>query len=167
MSPALPLHLRIGAEVWAMIEFIHQYSQTLDLEGGKRFVARAYAGQQPGGLWEGWFVFFPVSGGEALATDRETTQSKREDIVYWSSGISPTYLEGALRRALDLRPEARLARRMALAELEEAYARAEADAYRTAAEAALTQARAAEAERRAAQARLDAIERPRSGTRGA
>src|SRR5262249_49394914 len=126
--------------------------------------------------WEGWFVFFPLTGGDALATDRETTQSKRDDVVYWASGISATYLEGALHRALDLRPEARLARRMAQAELEGVYARAEAaayraapeaGAYRAAAEAALAQARAAEVERRVAQAQLDAIERPRSGPRGA
>jgi hypothetical protein len=142
------------------MEFIHQYSTPLQVARGLRYVARAYADRQPGGLWEGWFVFFPFAGGEPLATDRETTQSKRDDLVYWAMGITPTYLEGALQRALEGRPEVRLARRVAQAEREETYARAEAEMYRAAAAEALAQARVAEGERQRAQQALGVAERP-------
>jgi hypothetical protein len=141
-----------------VIEFIHQYGTLLELTDGTRYVARAYADRQAGGLWEAWFVFFPLTGGDALATDRETTQGKREDIAYWASGISPTYLQGALRRALDRRSDVGLVRRMAQAAREEAYARAEAEAYRAAAGEALAQARAAEAEQRMARQQLAGTE---------
>lgn len=137
-----------------MIEFVRQYTTPTAGPGGEWHVVRAYADQQPGGLWEGWFVFFPLSGGRPVASDRETTQSKREDVDYWAGGITPVYLEGALLRALDRLPEARLARHIARAELEATYTRAEIQAYEAAAEEARAQARAVEARRRAAEAEL-------------
>jgi hypothetical protein len=39
-------------------------------------------------------------GTDALRTRRETTQPDREALVYWATGISGTYLEGALARTL-------------------------------------------------------------------
>jgi hypothetical protein len=80
-------------------ELIHQYSTLLAAADGERYVVRAYAGRQPRGLWEAWFVFIPLSGGNPLVTEPETTQSKRPDVVYWASGISRLYLQGALGRA--------------------------------------------------------------------
>jgi hypothetical protein len=97
-----------------MVYFIHQYSALVETPDGTLSVARAYAAQQeePGGLWEAWFVFFPIGGGGPVVTDRETTQSKLEDVLYWVSGIEPIYLEGALTRALERLPSALLARRV-------------------------------------------------------
>jgi hypothetical protein len=54
-----------------------------------------------GGLWEGWIEFVPVDGGKALRSRRETTQPNRTDAVYWATGISGVYLEGAFDRALN------------------------------------------------------------------
>jgi hypothetical protein len=34
-----------------------------------------------------------------LRTDQETTQSTREDVLYWATGLEPTYREGAFARA--------------------------------------------------------------------
>jgi hypothetical protein len=137
-----------------MTHFVHQYATLLAAPTGT-YVARVYGHQQETGLWEAWFVFFPLAGGEPLATDRETTQSKREDVVYWATGISATYLEGALQRALDRRPEVQLARRIASAERDAAQRRAELEVYRLAADQALEAARAAEAERRDAERTLE------------
>jgi hypothetical protein len=53
-------------------------------------------------MWEGWLVFFPLTAAPAIATDRETTQPTYDALVYWADGITPTYLEGALDRALAL-----------------------------------------------------------------
>src|SRR5688500_11539742 len=52
------------------------------------------------GIWEGWVEFVPVAGGAPVRSPRETTQPNRVDAEYWASGLSPTYLEGALERAL-------------------------------------------------------------------
>src|SRR5436190_15293862 len=119
-----------------MVHFVQQYSQVVGSQAPHEYVARVYASQQPNGRWDGWFVFFPLHGGRALATDRETTQSSLSAVDYWATGITTTYLEGALERALALLPEARLARRAQQAQREEEFAREEAAAYAEAAAAA-------------------------------
>src|SRR3989442_10339977 len=91
-----------------MVHVVHQYSQVIVSRDAHKYVARVYASQIQDGLWDGWFVFFPLHGGRALATDRETTQSSLSAGDYWATGITTTYLEGALPRALALLPQARL-----------------------------------------------------------
>ena len=125
------------------IQFIQQYPYVLKTLRGDQYVGRVYADRQPGGLWEAWLVFFSLTTRAVLATDRETTQGKREHVVYWASGLSPTYLQGALERALDLRPEAQLARRLARARDQKAYALREAEVYAAAAASAIREAEAA------------------------
>ena len=55
--------------------------------------------EMPDGLWHGWIEFIPLGDGEPIRSPRETTQPNRTDAVYWASGLSRVYLEGALRRA--------------------------------------------------------------------
>jgi len=50
-------------------------------------------------LWEGWIEFIAVDDEHVLRTSRETTQPNRVDALYWASGLTRTYLEGALDRA--------------------------------------------------------------------
>ena len=38
---------------------------------------------------------------EPVRSGRETTQPNRQDTVYWATGLTPVYLEGALDRALN------------------------------------------------------------------
>jgi hypothetical protein len=52
-------------------------------------------------MWQGWLEFDPVGGGETIRSQRETTQPNRADTEYWASGLTPIYLEGALKRALE------------------------------------------------------------------
>src|SRR4030095_3111189 len=52
------------------------------------------------GTWEGWTECDPQDGSPVLRTPRETTQPNRPDLEYWASGLTPVYLEGALRRAV-------------------------------------------------------------------
>jgi len=125
------------------IQFVRQYTAILRGPAGEPYVARAYMDRQPGGLWEAWLVFFSLRNGVAIATDRETTQSRREHVLYWATGLGPTYLKGALERALDLRADVQLARRSMRAESEEAYALREAEVYVAAATSALRAAAAA------------------------
>lgn len=84
-----------------MAEVLVEYSDPVEAEDGSRYIARACGGPAgSGGLWHGWIEFIPTSGGEVLRSGRETTQPNREDALYWATGLSGVYLEGALRRAL-------------------------------------------------------------------
>jgi hypothetical protein len=127
----------------APIQFICQFTPILKGLRGERYVARAYTTRQPGGLWEAWLVFRSLKNGSMLATDRETTQSTREHVLYWATGLGETYLQGALERALDRRPEFREARRVARDERQQTYALAEAEVFARAAASALREAQAA------------------------
>jgi hypothetical protein len=51
------------------------------------------------GTWEGWIEFVAVGAAIVLRTDQETTQSNREGVAYWASGLGTAYLEGAFARA--------------------------------------------------------------------
>ena len=66
---------------------------------GRVYRARVCGRQRADGTWEGWIEFDPVTGGPSLQTARETTQPNLHDLEYWATGLTPVYLEGALRRA--------------------------------------------------------------------
>jgi hypothetical protein len=44
--------------------------------------------------------FVPLDGAAAIRSGRETTQPNRKDLMYWATGLTPVYLDGALQRAL-------------------------------------------------------------------
>jgi hypothetical protein len=81
-----------------MAEIVHVFEDPVLLDGSP-YEARV-AGRPDGHIWEGWIEFVAHDGGDALRTPRETTQPDRAALVYWATGLSGTYLEGALRRAL-------------------------------------------------------------------
>jgi hypothetical protein len=56
-------------------------------------------------MWQGWIEFVPVGSGKAVRSPRETTQPNRADTLYWATGLTPVYLEGALHRALHPLPK--------------------------------------------------------------
>jgi hypothetical protein len=83
---------------------LHEYSDPVLANDGRRYVARACAQEERRGKWIAWFAFVPTGGGAAVGTDRETTQSSLAAAIYWSRGITAVYLEGALERALRRTP---------------------------------------------------------------
>ncbi len=84
-----------------MAEVLAEFERTAHDDSGRAYIARACGRECDDGHWEGWLEFEPLDGGATVRTMRETTQPNRVDTVYWASGISDVYLEGALRRALD------------------------------------------------------------------
>lgn len=56
-------------------------------------------GRPAGSVWEGW-IEFQTDARDWIRTPRETTQPDRAALHYWAGGLSATYLEGALHRAL-------------------------------------------------------------------
>ena len=118
-----------------MLALTHHYDEPVSADG-ITYIARVYSARLSDGMWGGWIVFFPVGGGRVIATDRETTQSSLADLGYWASGLTPTYLHGALLRAVALQPEQQLATELERLERLEAAAAIRADTLDAAAEAA-------------------------------
>lgn len=65
------------------------------------YFARACGALRSDGKWEGWIEFTTTGDSRVLRTGRETTQPNRPDLVYWATGLTGVYLEGALDRAMD------------------------------------------------------------------
>jgi hypothetical protein len=83
-----------------MPEVLAKFAEPLLADDGVMYRAQAAGAAMPDGLWGGWIEFIPLDGGTPLRTPRETTQPNRGDTVYWATGLTAVYLEGALDRAL-------------------------------------------------------------------
>jgi hypothetical protein len=55
---------------------------------------------RPHDTWQGWLEFIRERDGQKFETAVETTQPNAEAVRYWATGLSDTFLDGALRRAL-------------------------------------------------------------------
>ena len=85
-----------------MVVPIHDMATPLRV-GGIVYTARVMgARREDDGMWEGWIEFVPSDGTAILRTSRETVQSNLQALRYWATGLEPTYLDGALDRAIVL-----------------------------------------------------------------
>lgn len=94
---ALQLGNPLGGNV---AEVLVEYPDLIKGDDGRTYTARACGVQASENSWHGWIEFEPIGGGEPLRSPRETTQPNLVDARYWATGLTPVYLEGALRRAL-------------------------------------------------------------------
>jgi hypothetical protein len=133
-----------------MLQLIHSFPDYIRA-GDLVYSARAYGELRENDRYAGRLLFFPVGGGRVLVTGVETTQSNLFALTHWSSGLSATYLEGALARAIAAQPEVQLERELARLE------RAEAEA--------LTEAVELESAANAARHEAEVIDRARAETR--
>jgi hypothetical protein len=82
-----------------MAEVLVSFDQPVGDDLGE-FHARAVGRLADDGMWEGWIEFTPIDGtSEVLVTGAESRQPEREHLVYWATGLTPVFLEGALHRA--------------------------------------------------------------------
>jgi hypothetical protein len=123
-----------------MFQRIHQYE--LIQRGDQWYRPRSYSNPRPDGTWEGWLVFFPLSGGPAVATNRETTQASYDALVEWADALGPVYVDGALDRALRLERQPPVVAELASAEYEALEEASLLDAQADAARALAADARA-------------------------
>jgi hypothetical protein len=84
-----------------MAEVLVQFDPPLIDSTGRVYIVKICGRPAEDGLWEGWIEFHPQDGGIPLRTPRETEQPNRRDLDYWATGLTVSYLEGALDRALD------------------------------------------------------------------
>jgi len=85
-------------------ETLMDYDDVLVDDDGSVYFARACGKVREDGLWEGWLEFESTTRDMVWRTERETTQPNRVDLLYWASGVSPVYLEGAFARATEPPP---------------------------------------------------------------
>jgi hypothetical protein len=81
-----------------MAEVLVRFSHPIR-DGAERFRAQACGAPMSDGRWAAWVEFIPLEGGRPLRSPRETIQPNWTDAQYWATGLTPVYLEGALRRA--------------------------------------------------------------------
>lgn len=84
----------------SMAEILVEFDAVLRGPDGLRYQARACGVEGKDGRWKGWLEFETEDGTAAVRTGRETTQRNREELLYWASGLTAGYLDGALGRVL-------------------------------------------------------------------
>src|SRR5947208_5388715 len=90
---------RDAAEV-VVAEVLIEFMDPVASPEGNNYTARACGAEMPDSGWQGWIEFLPLGIGEPIRSGRETTQPNRVDTEYWATGLTPIYLEGALKRAV-------------------------------------------------------------------
>ena len=83
-----------------MAETLLRFDTPVTHRDGHQYIVQACGRERDNGQWEAWLEFEDVQTGEVLRSQRETTQPNRTDAVYWATGLTPVYLEGALERIL-------------------------------------------------------------------
>ena len=83
-----------------MPEILAHFDEPVQGPDSRLYRSQACGGSMPDGLWEAWIEFIPLDDGYPIRSPRETTQPNRTDTIYWASGLTHIYLEGALQRAL-------------------------------------------------------------------
>jgi hypothetical protein len=83
-----------------MAEVLVTFTTPTKARNGDLYYGRVLGRAASNGLWEGRIEFELAGSDEIVMTDRETEQPNRTDLNYWAQGLSATYLEGALERAL-------------------------------------------------------------------
>jgi hypothetical protein len=82
-----------------MEERLEHLAEALVERDGTRWTVWLLGSEAPDGLWDGALEFAGAAGVASHRTPRETRQPGRADLLYWFSGLTPVYLEGALDRA--------------------------------------------------------------------
>lgn len=78
---------------------VHRFAPAFRDTEGRCWTIFALGARRADGQWIGWLEFVADTD-EVRATGRETTQTTLDALVYWATGLEPTYLEGAFDRAV-------------------------------------------------------------------
>jgi hypothetical protein len=83
-----------------MAEVLRSFDEPIRDDSGD-YHARVVGRLADDGRWEGWLEFVPLGGAgrKTYVSPVESRQPEREHLVYWASGLTPVYAEGALGRA--------------------------------------------------------------------
>jgi hypothetical protein len=84
-----------------MDQLLQQFETPVYDRDGESYVVYLWGRSRPGDTWQGWLVFERAGDRRRFSTPVETTQPNGEAVVYWGSGLTATYFDGALQRALN------------------------------------------------------------------
>ena len=82
-----------------MAEVLVEFDAAFPGPDGASYAPRACAREAEDGRWEGWIEFSDLESGVVIRSGRETTQPTRDGVMYWATGLTRVYLEGARARA--------------------------------------------------------------------
>ena len=85
-----------------MDTLFQQFERPMQDAGGDTFLVFVQGRSRPQDTWEGWLVFERQRDARRFSTPVETTQPDAQAVLYWASGLTNVYLEGALERALSV-----------------------------------------------------------------
>jgi hypothetical protein len=68
------------------------------------YIAYLYGRERADGTWEGRITFERTTDRARFTTPVETTQSNSQSILYWATGLTGPYFDGALERAQNTLP---------------------------------------------------------------
>jgi hypothetical protein len=84
-----------------MAEIITDLDTTVTSPNGDQYYVQVAAEPLDKSVWEAWLEFVPLDDRlDVLLTNTETTQPTRDDVVRWSTTLTPVFLEGAFARAV-------------------------------------------------------------------
>jgi hypothetical protein len=83
-----------------MDSVLQRFESTVVDKNGDRYDLFLYGRSREHDTWQGWIVFERKRDGRQFPTDAETTQPNREAVLYWATGLTDAYFDGALDRAL-------------------------------------------------------------------
>lgn len=92
-----------------MERLLQEFEQPVTDAAGTTFKVSLYGRSRPGDTWQGFLVFERLTDGKRFPTGVETTQPSAEAILYWATGLTGTYFDGALTRALAPPPATKMA----------------------------------------------------------
>lgn len=85
-----------------MDQLLQEFETPVRDRHGNLYRVYLYGRSRPGDTWQGWLVF--ENGAQRLSTPVETTQPNAEAVLYWATGLTDAYFDGALERARNGRP---------------------------------------------------------------
>jgi hypothetical protein len=85
-----------------MDTLFQQFERPIRDASGDTFLVFVQGRSRPHDTWEAWLVFERQRDARRFSTPVESTQPDASAILYWASGLTNTYLEGALDRALSV-----------------------------------------------------------------
>jgi hypothetical protein len=86
-----------------MKELIHVLGWPYQDRTGRMYIVEVHGEIVRGDLWAGTIVFRCRDGDGVRITPEETEQPSRDDLLYWATGLSTVYLDGAFDRAASRR----------------------------------------------------------------
>ena len=82
-----------------MNDLVHTCSQVVRDAEGRGYAASVHALERSDGIWETWLEFNGLGRDVTLRSEHESEQPNRRAVLYWASGLQPSYFDGALLRA--------------------------------------------------------------------